>query len=40
MGFNAFQNFDGFTPDEKLKIDYKNALELFPSLREKFPDLR
>lgn len=39
MGLNAFNEFVGFTPEEKLKIDYRNAMELFPSLREKFPNL-
>lgn len=40
MGLNAFADFEGFTAEEKSKIDYKNALELFPTLKDKFPDLK
>lgn len=36
----AFNEYDGFTEEEKERIGWKNAFELFPSLKEKFPEVK
>ncbi len=40
MAQKALIDFDGFSEDDRNRIGWTNAFELFPSLREKFPDIR
>jgi hypothetical protein len=37
---NAFNTYTGFNDEEREKIGWRNAFALFPTLREKFPDLQ
>jgi hypothetical protein len=36
---NAFNSFGGFSEEDRQKIGWKNAFELFPSLKDKFPGM-
>lgn len=35
----SLEAFKGFTDEDREKIGWRNAFALFPSLKEKFPEL-
>ncbi|KAK4896560.1 hypothetical protein LTR27_005478 [Elasticomyces elasticus] len=35
----ALEDFEGFSDEDREKIGWRNAFELFPSLKKKFPDM-
>jgi hypothetical protein len=35
----AFDSYEGFDDEDREKIGWRNAFKLFPSLREKFPEM-
>ncbi len=36
----AFDSYDGFNEEDRQKIGWRNAFELFPTLKEKFPEMQ
>jgi hypothetical protein len=36
----AFTSYPGFTEEDREKIGWRNAFKLFPTLKEKFPEMQ